>query len=174
MPATLTKKLVMMPGNDGKACLRNEFRLMYVSAPVECHRFNLTSLASLLGTPKEWAHSFGRALLVTRAEMITGLAQARGESLCASIAAARLRRGLREFWTCRWKPGHVEVNTQLSGNADLTQCTTVSQCDVRPSRLTSRVIVANSTLTDIPHIKTPMMLSSGPSMRQFDGRTTSP
>jgi len=42
------------------------------------------------------------------------------------------------------------------------------------SGLTSRVIVANNTLTDIPHIRTPMMLSSGPSMRQFDGRTTSP
>jgi len=29
----------------------------------------------------------------------------------------------REFWTCRWQPGHVEVNTQLSGNADSAQCT---------------------------------------------------
>jgi len=51
---------------------------------------------------------------------------------------------------------------------------TVNHCKVRPSRLTSRVIVANSTLTDIPHIKTPMMLSNGPSMCQFDGRTMSP
>jgi 6-methylsalicylate decarboxylase len=31
-----------------------------------------------------------------------------------------------------------------------------------------------STLTDMPHINTPIMLSSGPSIRQFDGRTMSP
>jgi hypothetical protein len=39
---------------------------------------------------------------------------------------------------------------------------TVNHCIVRPSRLRGRVIVANSTLTDIPRIKTLMMLSSGP------------
>jgi hypothetical protein len=35
------------------------------------------------------------------------------------------------------------------------------------------VIVANKRLTEIPHIKTPMMLSSGASVRQFDGRPMS-
>jgi hypothetical protein len=63
---------------------------------------------------------------------------------------------------------------KLSGNPDLTRCIDRNHCIVRPSRLTSRVMVANKTLTDIPHIKTPMMLSSGPSMRQFGGRTMSP
>src|SRR5580698_8134919 len=41
-------------------------------------------------------------------------------------------------------------------------------------RLTSRVTIANNTLPEIPHINTPMMLSSGPNVRQFDGRLTSP
>lgn len=40
-------------------------------------------------------------------------------------------------------------------------------------RLTSRVIMANTKLTDIPHIDTPIMLSTGPNIRQFTGRTTS-
>jgi hypothetical protein len=37
----------------------------------------------------------------------------------------------------------------------------------------SRVTIANNRLTDIPHIKTPMTLSNGPSVRQSDGRLTS-
>jgi hypothetical protein len=41
-------------------------------------------------------------------------------------------------------------------------------------RLTSRVIMANTKLTDIPHINTPIMPSTGPNIRQFTGRTTSP
>ena len=39
---------------------------------------------------------------------------------------------------------------------------------------TSRVAIANKRLTESPHISTPMMLSSGPSMCHLDGNTTSP
>jgi hypothetical protein len=35
------------------------------------------------------------------------------------------------------------------------------------------VTIAKRRLTEIPHINTPMMLSSGPSVRQFDGRLKS-
>jgi hypothetical protein len=35
------------------------------------------------------------------------------------------------------------------------------------------VTIAKRRLTEIPHINTPMMLSSGPSVRQADGRLTS-
>jgi Transglycosylase SLT domain len=42
------------------------------------------------------------------------------------------------------------------------------------SRSSSRVTRANRTLIDIPHINTPVTLSSGPKSRQVDGRTTSP
>jgi hypothetical protein len=37
----------------------------------------------------------------------------------------------------------------------------------------SRVTIANMRLAEIPHINTPMMLSIGASVRQFDGRVTS-
>jgi hypothetical protein len=35
------------------------------------------------------------------------------------------------------------------------------------------VTIAKRKLTEIPHISTPMMLSSGPRVRQLDGRLTS-
>jgi hypothetical protein len=43
----------------------------------------------------------------------------------------------------------------------------------RALRLVNRVTIAKRRLTEIPHINTPMMLSSGPSVRQFDGRLKS-
>jgi hypothetical protein len=49
-----------------------------------------------------------------------------------------------------------------------------NQCKDRASRLTRRVTVANRTLTEIPHINTPIMLSSGPNIRQWCGSTMSP
>ena len=45
--------------------------------------------------------------------------------------------------------------------------------DNRALRLVNPVTIANRRLTEIPHINTPMMLSSGPSVRHIDGRLTS-
>jgi hypothetical protein len=50
----------------------------------------------------------------------------------------------------------------------------VELATIRASRLTSRVTIAKRKLTENPHINTPTMLSSGPSIRQFRGKTTSP
>jgi len=63
------------------------------------------------------------------------------------------------------EPQYVEINTSCQERRFDSMHRIINHFNVRPSRLTSRVIIANSTLTDIPHIKTPMMLSSGPSMR---------
>jgi len=46
--------------------------------------------------------------------------------------------------------------------------------EARASRSTSLLTTANRKLADNPHISTPVMLSTGPKVRQVHGRTTSP
>jgi hypothetical protein len=48
-----------------------------------------------------------------------------------------------------------------------------ANCAAVAFRLIRRVTAAYNRLTDIPHIRTPMMLSNGASVRQPDGRLTS-